>query len=108
MLADAKRFASDSLFRHRTHLQLVDDVVPLLDGRLAVRRMHLCGDRRGWNVIDSMGRSAGVFTVPLSYRAVMPARDGILFAVPRGESLVLTLVPVAAHAAVTTNTAGHL
>ncbi len=93
--AEAKTFATENFFRGRTRLQLIDDIVPLLDGRLAVRRMGLCRDRHGWNMIDSIGRPAGVFTVPLNYRSVMHAKVGVLFAARREESLGLVLVPVA-------------
>lgn len=93
--AEAKSFASENFFRDRTRLQLIDDVLPLLDGRLALRRMRLCRDRQGWNVIDSVGQPAGVFTVPLEYRAVMPAKEGILFVKSRGNSLGFVLIPIA-------------
>lgn len=103
--AQARSFADRTFFRHRTHLQLIDDIVPLLDGGFAMRRMGLCRDRHGWNVIDSLGRPAGDFAVPLTYSAVMPSQGGLLFAVPRGDSLGLVLVSTPQHVIGTANAA---
>ena len=89
-----RAFARENLFQGRTRLQLIDDIIVLFDGSFAVRRMHLCRDRHGWNVVDSLGRPGGGFTVPLAYRAVMPVNDGMLFAAERGDSLKLMVVRV--------------
>lgn len=93
-VAAVRAFAT-SLFRGRTRLQLVDDVIPLLDGKLAVRRMHYCTGRSGWNVVDSSGHLESVFTTPSGYQPVMPAADGILFTHVRGDSLYLSLLHLA-------------
>lgn len=88
----ARGFATETFFRDRTELQLTDNVIPLLNGSFAIRRMRLCTGVSGWNVIDSLGRARNVFTVPLRYQPVTAMRDGVLFSVVDGNSMGLALL----------------
>lgn len=92
--AEARSFATTTFFHDRTDLQLIDDIVPLLDGRIAVRRMRLCGDREGWNLLDSLGHPTGTIAVPHSFRAIMPLSNGILFEATGTKPLRLVKVSI--------------
>lgn len=84
-----REFASKELFAHRTQLQLVDEVLPLFDGSVAVRRMRLCGDRQGWNIIDSLGHPVAKFTVPRAFTPVVADTTGALFFEIQGDTIMV-------------------
>lgn len=82
-----REFASKELFTHRAQLQLVDEILPLSDVRIAVRRMYLCSDRQGWNIVESPGHPARDFTVPLTFVPVAADATGALFSERQGDTL---------------------
>ena len=81
-----RRTAERSLFEQRVALQLVDAILPLPEGRLALRRMRLCRDLEGWSIVDSLGMAASGFTIPLSTVPVMSVRGGVLATEASGDS----------------------
>lgn len=91
---EVRTFARENLFKDRSRLQLIDEIVPLPNGGFALRRMELCPERQGWNVVDSSGRNVAIFTVPPAYSAVMPAGEGLLFAISGGDSVDVKVVSV--------------
>lgn len=85
--ATIRKAAEQNLFAGRSSLQLVDEMVPLRDGRVALRRMRLCRDRQGWNVLDTLGVPTAQFTLPLSFVPTMAVRAGLLATTGGTDSL---------------------
>lgn len=96
--AGAQQFARTKLFANRPYLQLIDDVIVLADSQFAVRRMHLCEDRQGWNIISRNGRIGSSFTVPTRYTALEPTSSGLLFVERDAGVVVFWNVPTMATA----------
>lgn len=88
----ARERAHSEFFGRKSHLQLIDEVLPFANGSVALRRMQLCRDRQGWNLLSASGESLGSFGVPLHYQPVATDGSAIVFANASAQKTELMIV----------------